>query len=243
MMHALLAMIPGLMVFGLNPTVQPDIEQPETTPTVDDSLIAELSEIDARGEQINDLTADFEQRKFTAILKKPLVSEGKVRMAGPRTRWDTERPRKSVLLLDEKELKLYDPEAATLEVYDLTGALSRMTASPVPRLAAVRDEFAIERLEVREMDEAAAPSSHIAVRLTPLQEGTKEHVTEVRVLIDRALACATQVEVTDPDRDRTVIRFRNLRTNTGLNPADLDLRVPAGTTTSRPLQGAGGAPR
>ena len=211
-------------------------------PAIDEALMKELEEIDARGAKIEDLTASFEQRKFTTLLKKPLVSEGKVRVRPPRTRWDTAKPHRSVLLLDERELKMYDPEAQTLEVYEVSGGLSRMTASPVPRLSAVRDEFRIERLDPAAMDEKSGPEAFVAVRLTPIDEKIAEHVTEVRVLIDRKLACASQVEVTDADGDRTVIRFTDLRLNTGLDAIARDLKVPEGTKVSHPLEGLNGAP-
>jgi outer membrane lipoprotein carrier protein len=209
-------------------------------PTVDPALMSELDEIDSRGAKIEDLTADFEQEKFTALLKRPLSSEGRVRVRPPRTRWDTAKPHKSVLLLDERELKMYDPQAGTLEVYDISGGLSRMTSSPVPRLAAVKDEFAIERIESSTMDAEAHADAFLAVRLTPTDEKLKEHVTEVRVLIDRATACATRVEVTDADGDRTVIKFKNLRLNTGIDAAALDLKVPDGTRVSHPLEAGAG---
>ena len=39
-----------------------------------------MTEIDARGQRITSLVADFEQRKFTALLRRPLVSGGRVRV-------------------------------------------------------------------------------------------------------------------------------------------------------------------
>jgi outer membrane lipoprotein carrier protein len=234
-----------LAVLGAAPAwTQPAPEaEPAPAPAApDEALMKELEEIDARGAKIEDLSADFEQQKFTALLKKPLVSEGRVRVRPPRTRWDTAKPHKSVLVLDEQELRVYDAEAGTLEVYDVAGGLSRMTASPVPRLTAVKDEFGIERLDPATMDEKATAGTFVAVKLTPIDEQIKQHVSEVRVLIDRSLACATRVEVTDADGDRTVIRFTNLKLNTGVDAADLELKVPEGTTVSRPLEGAGRTP-
>ncbi len=217
---------------GAEPTAAPVV--------IDEALMKELEEIDARGAKIEDLTASFEQRKFTTLLKKPLVSEGKVRVRPPQTRWDTAKPHRSVLLLDERELKMFDPEAQTLEVYEVSRGLSRLTASPVPRLSTVKDEFRIERLDPAAMDEKAGAEAFVAVRLTPIDEKIAEYVTEVRVLIDRKLACASQVEVTDADGDRTVIRFTDLRLNTGLDAAALDLKVSEGTKVSHPLEGLGG---
>lgn len=200
----------------------------------DPALIRELEEIDARAADVHDLSADFEQEKFTPVLKKPLVSSGRVRVVPPRIRWDTDEPHPSVLLLSPEELRLYDPEARTLEIVPVSGGLSQAAASPLPRLATVRDHFGIERADPATLDEGATEASSIAVRLLPRDESVAEHVAEVRVLIDRALACATRVEITDADGDRTVIRFRRIRLNSGVRDVELDLAVPAGTTISRP---------
>jgi outer membrane lipoprotein-sorting protein len=80
--------------------------------------------------------------------------------------------------------------------------------------------------------------------LTPTDESLAQHVDEVRVTLDVPSACVTRVEMLDADGDRTVIRFTDVRTNTGIRDGELDLNVPAGTKVSRPLEGKqGGAKR
>src|SRR6185295_18779565 len=96
--------------------------------------------------------------------------------------------------------------------------------------------------------------------LLPKSDELKKHVREVRVLLDEPPANETtgsgkaekngadnrdkhaygvvrQVEVTDADGDRTVVVFKEIRTNTGLKDHDLELTVPEGTRTSHPLEG------
>jgi outer membrane lipoprotein-sorting protein len=41
----------------------------------------------------------------------------------------------------------------------------------------------------------------------------------------------------DADGDRTVIRFDDVKLNSGLKPGDLELNPPAGTRISHPLSG------
>ena len=59
---------------------------------IDAKLESQLQQVDAAAQTVKDLTAHFEQDKFTALLKKPLVSTGTVRGAGSVIRWDTEKP-------------------------------------------------------------------------------------------------------------------------------------------------------
>src|SRR4051812_32568629 len=92
---------------------------PTSTPTTNPVLWNRLVEIDSRAAKLTDLSADFEQQKHTTLLKKPLVSRGKVQIAGSTMRWDTTNPEPTVMLLDEKEARLYYPKQSTLEIYSL----------------------------------------------------------------------------------------------------------------------------
>ncbi len=66
----------------------------------DPAFEAKLADIDARAGRIQDYTARFEQQKYTALLRKPLVSSGVVKVLGPVVRWDTEKPEPAVLHTD-----------------------------------------------------------------------------------------------------------------------------------------------
>ena len=213
----------------------------ETSAASDKVLAAELDDIDRRAGQVKDLTAHFEQKKFTALLKKPLVSSGRVRMRGAMVRWDTEVPEPAVLHCDGREIRMYYPRQRAAEVYPLDRRLTDLAASPLPRLAALRQHFSIER------DPAAdAARGTIALRLTPTDEFLKEHVDQVLVRLDVESACVLGVEVQDADGDRTRIAFTDVKLNSGVGAAEVELSLPPGTKVSRPLdavQGQGEARR
>src|SRR5262245_35428095 len=71
--------------------------EPATAPALDPALEAKLADIDARAAKIEDFSGKFDQQKFTALLRKPLLSNGTVRKVGSVIRWDTEKPEPSVL--------------------------------------------------------------------------------------------------------------------------------------------------
>lgn len=210
----------------------------ETPPVEDAGLIKRLEAIDARGAAITDLTANFEQIKHTPLLKKPLVSSGTLRVKGSVVRWETTKPEPSTMRIDERELRIFYPKQSVVEAYPIAADMRRMTASPLPRLAAIRSEFFISGVDVKELDPAASNDGAIGMLLTPKSDSLKEHVATVRVLIDIASACATRVEITDPDGERTEIVFSRMRTNTGLKDSDLALEVPSGVKVVHLLEGA-----
>ena len=216
---------------------------PATQPAADPALDAKLADIDARAAKIQDFTARFEQQKFTALLRKPLLSSGTIRTVGPYVRWDTEKPESTVLYSDGKELRMYYPGRKLLEVYPIDRRMADLVASPIPRLATLKGKFAVESLPPAEAKKDAPDLADLPdllpIRLRPTDAFLKEHVREVRVLMDTKSARMLCVTTVDTDGDRTVIRFLDVKQNTGLKPADVQLAVPADVKVSKPLEGGG----
>ena len=213
--------------------------QPATAATIDPALWARMTEIDARGAKITTLAGDFEQRKFTALLRKPLVSSGKIRVKGAVMRWDTEKPEPTVMLVGEKTVQLYYPAQMSVEQYTLDQRLAELATSPLPRLAILKDRFSFAQIPATDLDAKADPSKYLALKLTPANDELREHVQQVRVLLDTAAGYIVAAEITDADGDRTVIRFSNIAVN--VDVGDLDLKMPSGTKVSHPLEGMQGA--
>jgi outer membrane lipoprotein-sorting protein len=214
------------------------VTRPATTPT-DPALLGRLSEIDVRAGRIKSLSAKFDQRKFTALLRKPLESSGTIRISGPIVRWDTGKPEASVLLIDQGEARIYYPGQKTLEVYPLDKRLADLAASPLPRLEVLKARFSIEQIPVTDLDKTADSKHFLALRLTPKDPSLAEHVKQVRVLLDVWQACIMKAEVTDGDDDRTVLSFKDVQLNADVG--DLALVVPPGTAVTHPMEGLDGA--
>ena len=201
---------------------------------VDPAAWQRMLEIDARAGKIEDLTADFEQQKFTAMLKKPLVSSGVVAVRGSAMLWDTRKPESSQLQIDTKEVRIYYPAQKTIEVYQIQQKLGQLAASPLPRLAVLREHFNFEPIPVAEMGEKD-DKNFFAVRMTPIDPELREHIEAVRVLLDAQRGLIIRLEMRDPDGDRTLISFANVKTSVGLKDGDLRIAAPADVKITRPL--------
>jgi outer membrane lipoprotein-sorting protein len=186
-----------------------------------------LEAIDKTAAAIADLTATFEQEKHSPLLKKPLVSKGTVLAKGSAMLWTTDSPRKTVMRVDAKSLQILYVDDKVLEVYPVDGKLGQLAASPLPRLALLKEQFTIEKID--EADDA------LTLTLKPADDKLKEHVDQVVVTIDKTAAVIRSFELTDPDGERTVIRFSGHRVNTGIEDASLELKPPAGTKIVHPL--------
>ena len=198
---------------------------------LDDATIKRLEAADAKGAAIKDLTAAFEQKKFSPLLKKPLVSRGTIRAAGEAMLWLTESPEPTRLRIDGRSIQLLYVNQKSLEVYPLKGKLASMATSPLPRLATLREKFDLAA------DPAAKPGT-LSVLLTPKDAELKPFIERVRVTLNEAVGVVETFELTDPDGERTEITFSDPKPNTGLTAKDLDLAVPPGTKTTHPLDAA-----
>src|SRR6185437_5870437 len=145
----------------------PPPTQPSPASPVDPALWAKMIEIDARAQHITSLSADFEQKKFTALLRKPLISGGRVRVKGATMRWDTQRPDPNVMVVTDKEFQLYYPAQKTVEIYPLDQKLAQLAASPLPRLAVLKDRFSFTQIPVAEMNAKVDAEKFLALKMTP----------------------------------------------------------------------------
>jgi len=201
------------------------------------AMQALLRKIDAKAAGIKDVRADFEQHKHTPLLKKPLISSGRILIKGKTMRWDTLKPRYSVMWVGAKDIRLYYPEDKVVEIYDLSQEMRHMTASPVPRLEGMVRHFEIQVPQKSKGGEIDfAKLEVLELILIPRDASLKKHIAQTQVLIDVKTAFCRQMRFVDVDGDRTILYFRNIKFNSGLKDADLELKVPGGTRISRPLK-------
>jgi outer membrane lipoprotein-sorting protein len=201
-----------------------------------------MLQIDAHGAKITDLRADFTQEKFTPLLKKPLISTGTIRIKGTAALWKTVTPSPTVMRIDAKEARLYFPEQKVVEVYAVDQQLGSLAASPFPRLEVTKKYFTFERIPARELSPDADEAKHLALRMKPIDAELKKHLDEVSVLLEISSGLVLEAQTIDADGDRTVLKFSNIKTNTGLKEDDLAMDLPPGVKVTHPLDGLGGAP-
>ncbi len=198
--------------------------------------------------------AEFSQQKFTALLRDPIESEGRVRIAGGVSRWDTQPPYASTMVVADGELQLYYPEQSTLEIYDLGDRLEAMAASPVLEVGVLQEYFTLAESNWN------ADRTRLELVLLPRQEQMAESLEEVIVEVSSGpepgeteagdsprtaadgdapgAGALRKLEMTDVDGETTVLTFRQVGLNPQLDPESLRLEVPEGTTVVRPTEGA-----
>src|SRR5438552_2916485 len=151
--------------------------------SIDEATWQRMLQFNERGSQVQDLTANFEQQKITAMLKKTLVSSGRVFVRAPAMLWDTKEPEPNALQITAREARIYYPAQKTIEVYQLEQKLGELAASPLPRLPVLEQNFNFEPLPLSEFGETDN-KKFLALKMTPINPALREHVEQVGVLLD-----------------------------------------------------------
>ena len=215
---------------------------PTTAPAgIDAAMWERMKLIDHAAAQIADLTADFQQQKFTPLLKNPMVSSGTVWARGSEMLWNTRAPEPTVMHVDANQITLFYPNQKTVEIYPLSGQLAQLAASPVPRLADLLENFSFTTASAHDLDAESDPD-HEAFLLTPTDQTIREHVEHVTVLIDAKARFILAFKMIDTDGETTVLRFSNVKRNTKFDDAHLRLELPADVKTVHPLENVGRQP-
>lgn len=249
----------GLMGAGGQPVVPstpstpaapaPSADNATKATVADEAFSKRLEAVDAAMAKVVDLRADFEQRRHTLLLKKPLVSKGTVLTkgggsgagVGGRVRWDTTEPRASSMVIGDGEIRMYYPADKLVEVYPVGEGFKDLAGAPLPRLSVLKERFEVAAIGAKEMGVASVASNEVAVLLTPRSAELRKHVASVKVLIDESRPAATKVVMTDPEGEETEILFTNIRLNAGVKDDEVVLKLPEGVRVSRPLGDGKGA--
>ena len=204
-----------------------------------------LEEVDGAVGKVVDVRARFEQRRQTALLKRPMVSRGEMIARGASVRWETREPRRSTMTVGTSgegggsEIRMYYPDDRLVEVYEGGAKEKGLMGAILPRLAELRARFELSALAVKEMGGAEDNPRLLAVALEPREEGVRRHVRSVRVLIDGSIPAAIRVVVVDAQGETTDISFADVRVNTGVTREEVELRAPGDVRVSYPMRGEG----
>jgi outer membrane lipoprotein-sorting protein len=212
------------------------IASAQTAPTSRPSIDAQLEAIDAKSSQVKDLTAHFEQRKYSALLVKPLVTTGEVRSKASTMLWIGEAPESTRMRVTLERMQIYYVKQKLVEDYPIVGKLGSLAASPLPRLEALRERFLIESDAGEGFDVSADNAEPVAFKLTPREDEVKQYVGHIRVLLDASRGLVSTFELVDPDGERTTIAFTDVRVNGGIDDASLELGAPRDVKVVKPLE-------
>jgi outer membrane lipoprotein-sorting protein len=173
--------------------------------------------------------ANFKEERHTALLKDPLVSQGKIWFTVPdKVRREVNGSRPSTTIIDGNKMSIYYPSFQQLEVYDLA-------KKPMLRdsLQAIAAGFNFEKVTAFYNIEGSKEGNGYHLILTPKTASMRRLMRSVDLEVDQNLS-PSQVQVQDAKGEKILVNYSNVRR--GSVPESMfQFTPPAGTTVTTPL--------
>ncbi len=163
------------------------------------------------------VSGDFIQEKHLAMFAQPLVSLGMFAIAQPdKIHWAYEKPMLLGFASDGAEVRRWDEHSGTTQAKPL--ATDPILSVIVDQMLAwsTMNAPAMERYFALSLDS----SEPVILQLKPNTAQLGEIISHVRIAFTPDQTHLRQITVVEPDGDKTVIRFINVKLNVEL-PGDL----------------------
>ncbi len=201
---------------GASPMTQSDIDQ----------LVQKLQ---ALHNTQPSLQANFREERHLAMLKEPVVNEGKVWFTLPdKIRREIGGKTPSTTVIDGKKMSIYYPNYQQVEVYDLE-------KRPIIKDSLRALTAGLNFREVANFYDMAGSKngSEYQITLTPRTASVKKLVKTVDLTLDENLT-PQRVVVQDSKGQVFTVTYTNVRRDT-LPPSTFEFSPPPGTKVSTPL--------
>jgi outer membrane lipoprotein-sorting protein len=195
---------------------------------------APLSEVDLKNllagiRQNRSTQADFQEQRVMRLMKKPIVSSGRILFQPPdKFRREVKGNSPSITVSDGRQLWIYYPNFKSAERYPL-GKGSPLDST----VAAINSALNLENIENTFQISAEKTDGGYELQLTPRTASMKRVFQKLDLHINNSL----RVERTDmllPNGDRIVTTYSN-QTRAPVPPSSFEFTPPTGTEVTTPL--------
>ncbi len=179
--------------------------------------------------------AQFTQEKSTPLLRQPITTHGKVRLAQGTLRFDTTEPYQTVMLIKGSTLTLYDPDAQSAEQLNLTGPMLQLGDGLRFNPDTMQEQWSLASLD-------QTPDT-LTLTLQPRTEVPSSN-TPLLLTLNPNSGFAEQLTLPGSPDETTRLIFTDVQLNVPITAEDLSLHLPEGVTvtTLDANAGAGATP-
>jgi outer membrane lipoprotein carrier protein len=183
-----------------------------------------LAEMKKAGDRLKTLTADFRQTDHDFILEDEESSAGKLYLAMPgRIRWEYAPPRERILLVKDGLVRLYNKAANQVNEFRQGQGGKGGGADLLIGFGKSNDAIA-KSYDASLLSETL---DSVGLSLVPKPGSSASLFTRIELEIDKKTWTPRRSVFHEPNRDRTEIRFDNLKVNPALPARIFELELPA----------------
>ena len=188
-----------------------------------------LAEMQKAGDELETLSADFEQTDYDAILEDHEVSTGQLYFEIPgRVRWEHLEPAPKVLVVKDKLVRLYNPTSGQVQEFEQKGSGSG-GFNLLVGFGSSNDDIA-KNYDASLLEET---SSSVVLKLVPKPDSPASLFTAIELTVDKTTWTPSRSVFHETNRDHTDIDFENVVVNGKLPSHIFDLELPKGVEIIR----------
>lgn len=185
-----------------------------------DDAAKTLDAVQKRYDSVRDIRAGFTQTSFAAALGKETEAHGTLAVQRPgKMRWEYAQPDGRVIVLDEKAIRIWNPEEKQLQIAKLSQANVSPTALGfLMGQGILKDTFTAESIAAPERPERG-------LRLRPKSDASFE---SLELWVDPKTFQLRESVVLDLFGNRTRVRLDGIVENQGVPASEFTFEAPAG---------------
>ena len=189
-----------------------------------------LDQVELRGQNLQSMTADIQQRKWTDILEE--FDEGETghflflrASAGIYLRKDILKPQPNHLVIADGELVLYQPVIRQAQRHHLGENKNRAEFLLLGFGSSRQSLEEAYEIELLGQESVAAKVTYV-LKLVPKSDRVSAYFSEIILWFDADLWVPIQQKLIEPTRDYLLVNFENIRLNPKLSKADFAIDLP-----------------
>ncbi|MBI3098327.1 MAG: outer membrane lipoprotein carrier protein LolA [Planctomycetes bacterium] len=190
----------------------------------------------AKTKEVRSVTASFIQTRRMKIFTEPIVSKGKLlmRIEPGRTSilWHTIEPEEGYTSITPERILTWLPAEKSAEEIPFGKAqepFARLLLGPVLP-AGIEADF-----EITESADPAPAHGEASQVLIPRSEAVRRIVAGIRIVVDEESGLVKRLAISEPSGDRIEVALADFSVNPPLDPAALDVPIPADVKVAHPL--------
>jgi outer membrane lipoprotein-sorting protein len=194
-----------------------------------------LERFDRAQETTRSMVAKFTEEKRLRLLLEPRTTRGEFVFLRPNmVRWEYAGPAPRIFVLTESRYLAYDPAARRAEDVDIKAFVGKRLFRFLG-FGQSSSELA-KYYDLGISPDNVIPGTHLLL-LTPRKRRVRDRLTAMRIWVDARTFLPRQVTYEDSGGDSTLLRFDEIRVNSGVDSDRFDLVLPAGVAVSRSYEG------
>ncbi len=171
------------------------------------------------------IIANIHQEKHLALLEEKVHVYGTLTMKKPNMlRWDINKPDKSIIAIDGKDMIVYHPEAKEAQIHSVA---ANFTARNTMRFFSGILSGSLEEMEKKFIIEISREEGGISFHLAPKSKMARRYLSHIVIYYDKDASIPSAIGMFTPKGDKIMTRLSEVKINPVISADTFTIKLPA----------------